>query len=242
MIEVPLALAGGLLGSAHCVGMCGGFALTLGTHAPTWRANLVRQLAYTAGRICTYAFCGAVIGFCGLRLRAALPTAVNLQAVLALVAGAFLLWQGLLTLGLLPRIGGPVLSAAGCQAAKAFRVLLSAPSLGGAFLSGVATGFLPCGLVYAYLALAAAATHWLSAVLLMAAFGAGTGPLMILVGLSGQALRLSWRRRAVQIAAVCVLLTGCLSIGRGLLAMERFQPDDVPACPYCGAAETASRP
>ena len=53
MIELPLVFLGGLLGSAHCVGMCGGFALTIGLGARDVAANVCRQLVYTAGRIFT---------------------------------------------------------------------------------------------------------------------------------------------------------------------------------------------
>ena len=46
MIELPLVFLGGLLGSAHCVGMCGGFALSIGLGARGFAANLGRQLIY----------------------------------------------------------------------------------------------------------------------------------------------------------------------------------------------------
>ena len=54
MIELPLVLMSGLLGSAHCLGMCGGFALAIGGGATNVRSNLARQLVYTAGRVFTY--------------------------------------------------------------------------------------------------------------------------------------------------------------------------------------------
>ncbi len=90
MIELPLVLVGGLLGSAHCVGMCGGFVLTLGSVAPSWRANLARQLSFGAGRLFTYIALGAAAGYGGFRFAstAAIP---HTQAWLALVAGGLLL-------------------------------------------------------------------------------------------------------------------------------------------------------
>jgi sulfite exporter TauE/SafE len=48
MTELPLVLLGGLLGSAHCFGMCGGFAVGVGLGASGFAANLWRQLIYTA--------------------------------------------------------------------------------------------------------------------------------------------------------------------------------------------------
>ena len=59
MNELPLILLGGVLGSSHCVGMCGGFALSIGATAPNVMQNLTRQLIYSAGRVFTYGFLGA---------------------------------------------------------------------------------------------------------------------------------------------------------------------------------------
>ena len=88
MIGLPLVFLGGLLGSAHCVGMCGGFALLIGSGARSARANLARQIVYSLGRIFTYSACGAAVGYAGLRLSDDLPSVVNAQALLAIVAGA----------------------------------------------------------------------------------------------------------------------------------------------------------
>src|SRR6516162_3919848 len=103
MIELPLIFLGGLLGSAHCVGMCGGFALTIGVGAPSFFSNLARQLAYTLGRVLTYSFFGVVAGYAGLWLSRKAGTLVNVQAGLSILAGSLLVFQGLLALGVLPR-------------------------------------------------------------------------------------------------------------------------------------------
>ena len=58
MIEWPLVVVAGLLGSSHCLGMCGPLALAVGAGTRDVRANLVRQLTYSAGRIATYAALG----------------------------------------------------------------------------------------------------------------------------------------------------------------------------------------
>jgi len=47
MIDLPLVFAAGLLGSAHCLGMCGAFALSVGSSAAGLGAGLVRQVVYT---------------------------------------------------------------------------------------------------------------------------------------------------------------------------------------------------
>ncbi len=98
------------------------------------------------------------------------------------------------------------------------------------YLLGVCTGFLPCGLVYAFLALAAASGTMWQGGLRMLVFGLGTAPLMLLAGWSGSLVQLSIRRRAIRIAACCVLATGLLSIARGV---QTLTVQDHAACPLC---------
>src|SRR5438067_1466686 len=97
--ELLLIFVGGLLGSAHCVGMCGGFALSIGAASNRWLANLSRQLVYGAGRIATYTTAGAIAAFAGLRISHAFSSMVPVQAILALLAGALLVVQGLSAAG-----------------------------------------------------------------------------------------------------------------------------------------------
>ena len=81
MIEAPLIVLGGLLGSAHCLGMCGGFVLTLSVRGRRTMTELQRQSIYAAGRISTYPVAGATAGFVGLRLPHWLPSATLAQHV-----------------------------------------------------------------------------------------------------------------------------------------------------------------
>lgn len=234
MTELPLIMLGGLLGSSHCVGMCGGFALLVGIGATDARANLQRQLLYSSGRIFTYASVGALLGFAGLRLSQLVPPAFNVQAILAIVAGCILMVQGLYAAGLLPR--ARISAAAGCLPARIFGPLLRGTGSVGYFLAGMFTGFLPCGLVYAYLALAAASGSMTHGLATMTAFGLGTVPLMILAGLGGSVLSASWRQRALRIAAYCVIVTGVISLARGAGTLQA-SPLNEPGCPLCGPAD-----
>src|SRR5262249_8456294 len=154
MIEWPLIFLGGLLGSSHCVGMCGAFALTIGLVTPSAAANARRQLAYSLGRIFTYAFAGAVAAFAGMRLRQLSASGCHAQTILAIVGGALLVVQGLHSAGILPRFWKNRTGAGYCPSQSLFRSFLMAPGWHNAFLAGLLTGFLPCGLVYAYLVLA----------------------------------------------------------------------------------------
>jgi sulfite exporter TauE/SafE len=235
MIELPLVFLGGLLGSAHCVGMCGGFALTIGVGSPSFGANVLRQLIYSLGRILTYSFFGVTAGYGGLWLSHKAGTLVNVQAGLSILAGALLVFQGLLSLGLLPRrvhraAGG---GGAPCLAGTFVGPFLIAPGLWNVLLAGVLTGFLPCGLVYAFLGLASSSASLVHGLLTMLAFGAGTAPIMILTGAGGSLLSHSARRHLLRVAAVCVLLTGVISLARGVMSVRFSESVSVATCPFC---------
>ena len=232
MIELPLVLVAGLLGSSHCIGMCGPFALTIGGTAPSLSVNLARQMLYSAGRIFTYSVLGAGVGFGGWRLTQVVPAIVNLPAILAIVAGALLVWQGLDAAGVLrfrkkitaakqPCLGGTFLSG-----------LLTGRHWLDVFLAGLFTGLLPCGLVYAMLTLASSTGNVGLGMATMVAFGIGTMPIMIATGCGGSLLSLATRRKLFTVAAWCVVVTGVVSIGRGVLFLNLpwFTGSGCPMC------------
>lgn len=233
MGDIGLAFFGGLLGSAHCVGMCGAFALAIGAGGHGWLDNLLRQCVYTSGRVFTYSCAGLTAAFLGSQLERQLSLWIPAQALLSLFAGIVLTVQGLAILGLpLIRWTGTGRGAA-CQTAAAFRTILTSPSLLSVFLAGVATGFLPCALLYAYLALAARTGNLVTGTLLMAAMAAGTAPLMMGSGLGVSSLRLVTRQQILKAAAILVLSTGVISLVRGVQYF-RSANDRVPqVCPFC---------
>lgn len=246
MPELSLVLLGGVLGSSHCLGMCGGFALSVGLGASHWRANLLRQLIYTLGRVTTYMFLGAVAGFAGWRLTRWPAGGVMIQAGLAVLAGVWLIWQGVESSGLwrrLTRRRNP--GAAGlplCSATSVLSAFLQSKRPLDTLVAGVLTSFLPCGLVYSYLALAASTTHPVWGALTMGLFGLGTAPLMISTGLGASVLSLAGRRQLLRIAAVAVILTGGLTIDRGLrfAAAQWSAKAPATACPYCEPEPSAT--
>jgi uncharacterized protein len=234
MAELALVFMGGLLGSSHCAGMCGAFAISIGSATTGMLANARRQVVYSLGRIFTYAAFGAAAGYLGLRLMHRGGTLVNVQAILAVVAGGLLLVQGVVAAGWLRWPGKSVASP--CLAGGLLRSFLTAPGLANAFLAGMLTGFLPCGLVYAYLALAATTGSLLGGLLRMCAFGLGTAPLLVLVGCGGSLLGMAVRQRLLRLAAWCVVLVGLISIARGVGALpqqDRHQPAE---CVFCRQA------
>lgn len=237
-IDLPLLFAAGLLGSAHCLGMCGPFALTLGGMSTSWQANLLRQLQYTAGRVFTYAVLGATAGYCGARLMQSLPAIVWLPGLLGIAAGMFLVWQGLQAAGWL---GKRSVAGAPCLAATFFAPFLRG-NAGGPFLAGLFTGLLPCGLLYGMLALAASTHDLPRGALVMTIFGLGTAPGMLVTGLGGQFASVTLRKRLYTLGAWSLLLTGLLTFARGAYALPKFDSRnhataDAPACPLCDRKE-----
>ncbi len=232
VLELPLVLLAGALGSSHCLGMCGPFALSIGSGAATWWGNLRRQATFSLGRIFTYTTFGAAAGFGGLRLSQAVPTMVNLPAVMAVVAGLFLIYQGLQSAGV---VGGRTGQAGSgpCITGSFFSAFLHHPGRMRLFLAGMFTGMLPCGLVYGFLALAASSASMSRGAATMAVFGLGTVPLMIVAGLSGTLLTWGARQRLLRVAAWCVVLAGVVSIVRGAGFVQIPGLVEAVGCPYC---------
>jgi sulfite exporter TauE/SafE len=226
-VDLLMILAGGLLGSAHCIGMCGGFALTLGLGAVTWKQRVLRQLLYATGRVSVYTFAGSAAGYAGWKLQATTQSLFHVQAIVAIAAGVLLFAEGCRSLGWLPRWTG---STTVCPLASLGSLLRSKRSFD-VFAAGVWNGLLPCGLVYAYLAIAAATRDVLAGGAVMAVFGLGTIPALALTGLAGSTLSVRFRHRVFQIAAICLLVTGVMTVARGaaLFTVDR----DEPACPLC---------
>lgn len=241
MIDLPLVFVGGLLGSGHCVGMCGPLALSLGAGGVGLRSNLRRQLVYSAGRVFTYAFCGAAAGFAGAWLGGQTRALVVAQAWLALIAGIMLLFVGLSTVGLLPRPALRLIGRAPCGAAQALKTFLTAPGWTSVFLAGVGTGFIPCGLVYAFLLKASSTGSIWGGGLTMTLFGLGTVPLMVLTGSGGSLLSLTTRTRMLRLAGWCVVLAGAVTATRGAAQLQTPSAAATAPCPFCSSDATLSK-
>lgn len=233
MVEWPLIFLGGLLGSSHCIGMCGAFALSIGLGTTSASANARRQFVYSLGRLFTYAFAGAGAGFAGMRLQRLTDQTFSAQTVLAIVAGTLLVVQGLHSAGFVPRFWKKHSAPGFCPSHGLFRSFLTAPGWHNSFLAGLLTGFLPCGLVYTYLVLAAGSGNIVTGMAIMALFGAGTIPLMVLTGVGSSFLTINGRRYLFRAAALCVIATGLITINRGIGWARASTAGGEPSCPFC---------
>lgn len=202
-VWVGAALAG-LMGSPHCAGMCGGFAVASST-SPQEGA------AWHLGRLATYAVLGGSAGVFGASLGGP-PWVLSVVTVVLLVWFAARLAG--ITPGFLPHIRLP----------KAIHAALGRRGLTARFGFGVATGLLPCGLVYAALGLSVSTASAWGGALAMVFFGLGTVPMLAAVAAGLQ--RVATRRPAVRkLLAASVLAAGLWSV-----ALRTAPAADGPAC------------
>ncbi len=207
----------GLLGGAHCVGMCGGIvgALTIGTGS---RPSL--HLAYNGGRIFSYALAGGIAGALGaasLALAGQLPLRIGLYVA----ANAMLIALGLYLMGITralafsERIGQKLWR----HVQPLSRRFLPARTVAQAFPLGVLWGWLPCGLVYSALVTAMTSGSALRGAGMMLAFGAGTLPNLLLAGLLAARLKDYAARPALRLCAGLLVATFGV---HGLISVLRF--------------------
>lgn len=223
----------GFLGSPHCLGMCGPFVVLLGSANPR-KDNVRRQWVYSFGRLTTYVFLGAALGAFGARLSAWSPWGISFAAIFSITAGVMLVLLGLRQFG----IGIPVVSRAGsasCLSGRILRTYLATPGWTGALLAGACTGFLPCGFVYSFLALAGQSGSPSQGAAVMLAFGLGTFPLMIAAGCSAGWLTPQRRQPLLKLAAIGMIVVGGMTIHRGARFMVPSTSENGPTCPGCAS-------
>ncbi len=207
-----LIFLGGLAGSLHCVGMCGGFPLALAGSTPS--RNLVRQLLYNAGRLNTLAFIGALSGALGAAFVAAGPVR-RLEQVLAILAGTFMIVVGLEVLGALAQVTTRGAALAQATVGRMLGGVMRSRSLAAPLALGVFNAFLPCQLIYAFAARAASTASVSEGILTMLCFGLGTVPAMLSLGVAGVLARPSVRARLSLASGVLIIAFGLLTVLRG---------------------------
>ena len=217
VLDLIAVFLAGLLGSAHCVGMCGGFVVLLGVGSD--REVAVRQAAYFSGKTLTYATFGAAAGAVGGAF----------QDVLGGVGGALGVGLGLAMvafgLGLCGVAWGRTGAPGGRLAARlgpAVGRLVASGRHGSLVALGALNGLLPCGLVYGMLAVSAGSGSALGGALTMAVFGLATVPALALTGLLGTRLRPRRRLWMQRAAGALVVVMGLVTLARGV---EAFGPE-----------------
>jgi len=203
---------GGLAGSLHCVGMCGIFPLSLAEGGA--ERNVARQVLYNIGRLNTLVFIGALSGALGATVVGTGPVGAAARG-LAVVTGLFMIAVGLEMLGLLTRVTALGAALARATVGRLLAGVIGSRSPAAPLALGVLNAFLPCHLIYAFAAQAAATASVSGGALTMLAFGLGTVPAMLALGVTRVLARPAVRRYLSTAAGVLVIAFGALTVARG---------------------------
>lgn len=217
------ALIFGLLGSFHCVGMCGPIAFLLPVDRKNPTKRVFQLLSYHLGRILMYALLGLVFGIVGKSLNL-----FGLQQQLSVGIGVLMIVFILAPTKLVSRynFSKPIYKAVG-KVKNAMGAELKKKNPGTFFTIGYLNGLLPCGLVYMAIFGALATGGAWEGSLYMAVFGLGTVPLMTTAIYLGNFLTGKVKQRVLKVIPVFVVIVGVLFIVRGLgLGIPYISPSE----------------
>lgn len=211
---VWIALNMGILGSLHCIGMCGPLSMmSLASRKNPGKLYLFSNaLIYQLGRTMSYMMLGLVIGLIGTTFAIA-----GVQKLLSVLLGVFLIFIALSVSKWFSRLeqltffkewNAYIMSLLGKYMAatqdKSIAVL------------GLLNGLIPCGLVYFALATAVAMPSIQDSIIFMMFFGLGTTPLMLAFSIFGNGLRLKFKLSYAKLLPIIAIFTGAILIWRGL--------------------------
>ena len=252
-----------LLGSLHCVGMCGPLAIWASGAGEGRRGLAVVSTSglYHAGRLASYAAVGLLAGAVG-QLTDLGGQALGVQLLAARIVGSFMILFGVLRLW---QLLGPVRTKAASNSPKpsgitqllirlrpaVFRLPIPARALA----TGLLTAFLPCGWLYLFALVAAGTGSWLSGPVVMTAFWLGSVPALVALVSGTQILATRFRKLVPAAAAGFLILGGCYTAaGRGFASLSslsdiavvgklnsaQMDNDTSGTCAHCASEAAAS--
>ena len=202
----------GLLGSLHCVGMCGPIALSLPYQGSKRYYAVGNVLLYNLGRVLSYGLLGSAIGLFGRGFFLA-----GFQSYISIGLGITLLLIAVFSIDVEQHILRiPLMNRINQWVKQQLGRLLRQRGPGKLFLIGMLNGLLPCGLVYMAIVGALATNHMIEGALYMMLFGLGTIPLMLGTAMAGQFIKLHWRVRLRRLLPAFLVAFALLFILRGL--------------------------
>jgi hypothetical protein len=232
MLDVIAPFFIGLVGSLHCLGMCGPMVMAYSLHigkprdpkAPEitslWWNGLAHHLSFHLGRVFTYGLLGALAATLA-HLASFNQFFSGLRSSLTITGGILMVLLGLVLLGVLPLpFSTTGLSATpGSFIARWLSSLLRSQRVVSKVALGVGTGFLPCMLSWAMIIKAATTQSSVGGFLTMFAFGLGTIPALFFTGLSASLLSLRMRFLGERVAAVSIIAMGLILVYRGAVSI-----------------------
>ncbi len=213
MLQIAIAaFTMGIIGSFHCIGMCGPLALALPLGDDSLHSKFIGALLYNTGRIVTYSLFGLVSGLLGKSF-----ALLGFQQWLSILLGT-----AILLLLIIPKFFPGSLRQFNTsnnffqKIRFAFGQLFFKKNQSTLFAIGLLNGLLPCGLVYLAIAGATATGDIKNSILFMAAFGAGTLPVMWSIAFWGNFIGISIRQKIRSAYPYLMMLMACLLIVRGM--------------------------
>lgn len=202
----------GLLGSVHCIGMCGPLVMALPISQKKTYQKIASLFLYHFGKIASYSILGLLFGLFGSQF-----PVFALQRNISLVIGFSMLIYVLYVFVLKPKhLQLGIFGTYYNQIVKLLSRLFKSRSTLSFLLIGMLNGLLPCGMIYLALSSSMATQHILSGGLLMLFFGLGTMPALLMVALGGQYMGFTFRKRVQKLLPAFIFGMGVLLILRGL--------------------------
>jgi sulfite exporter TauE/SafE len=202
----------GLIGSLHCLGMCGPIAMALPYQAKSKWLTAINIMQYHLGRVITYALLGGLIGLLGRGLFLA-----GLQRSFSIAAGVLLLIMAVFSLKASSSLVSiPFVNRAFFWVKSAMGRLLKNKSPSSILFIGMLNGLLPCGLVYMAIVGAVSTGDVFKGMGYMALFGMGTVPLVLLASVAGTFAGMRLRNTLRKLVPVFLVAFAALLIMRGL--------------------------
>lgn len=203
----------GLLGSAHCIGMCGPLVLAL----PMQHKSAVQKwggfFLYHLGKISSYSLLGVVFGLFGSQI-----PLFGVQANISIIIGSLMIVYVVYVLIIKSKQKGVILKFNFLYSSinKRLGILFKSPNRFAFYLIGFLNSLLPCGMVYLALTSAIALQDAFHGGLLMAFFGIGTIPALMMVAIGGQYFGLIFRKKVQSLLPLFIFSMGLLLILRGM--------------------------
>lgn len=201
----------GLLGSFHCVGMCGPLALSLPLSSNSSWAKFSGAFLYNAGRVVTYSVFGLLFGSIGKSV-----ALFGYQQWLSVILGVLIIVFIILPKRIKAISNNNIVMVFFEKIRAALGALFFKKNYSSLFLIGLLNGLLPCGLVYMAAAGAVATGDIMNSVLFMAFFGLGTLPVMWSVAFFGNYVGIGIRQKIRKAYPYMMMLMACLLILRGM--------------------------
>jgi len=211
-MDLITALTLGLIGSLHCLGMCGPIAIALPLSRMSWLHKLTGGILYNTGRIITYGFMGAVFGLLGRGIKLA-----GLQQWASILLGSIMIISVLFPFVFRERINiSVVFSGYASRLIGRFKNLFFKERFSSLLVIGLLNGLLPCGLVYMAIAGAINTNDVMMGMAFMVVFGIGTTPALLILSLAGNFVGVRLRKKAGKIIPAFIVVLGILFILRGM--------------------------